>query len=70
MAKARRRSKQVEIIVKVRLPKGVTVKQIRYAVADNWFGEIDLSGYVEPNSRGNTPVIKPRWGKARLAKRA
>lgn len=62
----------VEIIVRVRKPKGATVAQVRKAVTENWpdYVPVYTDGIIEENRAGNAPVLRPKWGRARLVRKA
>lgn len=64
------RTKLVEITLRVRVPKNWSVSHARREVAGAWYGEIYSRGppHLMIGDPGADPVLRPKWGKARLIK--
>jgi len=60
----RKRRKTVEIVLRVSVPADWSVRHARHEVTQAWYGEIYARG---PGLLDAEAVLRPRWGRARLA---
>lgn len=65
------RTKEVELTVRVRVPKDWTAAHAKREVSNAWYGEIFAIGPVRGGDVfGKEAVIRPRWvGRGRIIKK-
>ncbi len=67
-AKRQRRGKTVELTIRVYVPKKAPIQAVKRAIADQWYGEVDVDWLLVEKIGKDT--LYPKIVSARLASKA